>query len=205
VSNLDVDQAEASGPRGPTHAGLRPNRTIFPHVTAIHAMIAEPRSIRAEFVLSAGAAACGADTFSSAAAIARSPSRQRFQWAASLANVARFCGRVADALINAASAACWRRASICPVILHPCVSQELFGSPACKMNSCNLDTASLILWQQQLSTEVFVPWSNSSSQNSGRPSRPTSGPRTMRISQLPAEASETDAAGLSAGMDESRT
>jgi len=94
---------------------------------------------------------------------------------------------------------------MCAAILHHCVSLDLLELPACKMNSCNPDTASLILWQPQLSREVFVLWSKSSSQNSGRPSRPTSGPRTMRISQLPAEASETDAAGLSSGMDESRT
>jgi|tagenome__1003787_1003787.scaffolds.fasta_scaffold20330099_1 hypothetical protein len=93
---------------------------------------------------------------------------------------------------------------MCPVMPHPCISLWLFEAPACNMNSCNLNTASLILWQQQLSREVFVLWSNSSSQNSGTPSRPTSGPRTMRISQLPAEASETEAAGLSPGMDESR-
>jgi hypothetical protein len=94
---------------------------------------------------------------------------------------------------------------VCPVILDHCVSLDSLEPPACKMNSCNRGAASLILWQQQLSIEVFVLWSNSSSQNSGTSSRPTSGARTMRISQFPAEASETDGAGLPSGMHESRT
>jgi hypothetical protein len=43
----------------------------------------------------------------------------------------------------------------------------------------------------------------SSSQNSGAPSRSAFGPLNMRISQLPMQASKTDASGPFPGMDES--
>jgi hypothetical protein len=142
------------------------------------------------------------DTFPSAAAIARSTSAANvFKWAA------KHCSLLREGCQSADERRLRRPLALgfqmFPVILHHCVPLDSFEPPACKMNSCNRDAASSILWQQQLSKEVFVLWSNSSNQSSGTSSRPTCGVRIMRISQLPAEASEIDAD--SSGMDESRT
>jgi len=90
-----------------------------------------------------------------------------------------------------------------------CRNYSLFAvsppSPACATKLSKIGTASLIRRQQKLSMALFVLWSNSSSQNSGTRSRSDSGPRTMRISQPATETSETEASGLSSGMDERRT
>ena len=58
---------------------------------------------------------------------------------------------------------------------------------------------------EKLSMAFFVLWSNNPSRNSGARSRSASGTRTIRISQFATEASDTEASGLSSGIDESRT
>jgi hypothetical protein len=170
-------------------------------------MIAEPKSDLCRIRSGrAGAAACGTRHFSICCRhCALDLSRQRVQMGGERGEQ---CSLPREGRLSADQRGLRLLAQgfqVCPVILDHCVSLDSLEPPACKMNSCNRGAASLILWQQQLSIEVFVLWSNSSSQNSGTSSRPTSGARTMRISQFPAEASETDAAGLPSGMHESRT